>query len=152
MRRRPRNHLEPTRDKMDGIEHVARLCVAAETGTRSEREQLGAFGRGEVICEQDQSGRGVPAAELPDLDQLRQGISVKDRHVWMVGLQDDGESLLHHVGGDDRKARIALDQLAQSSGEEVVEVCEYNGDCGSWRHLSTRCERVLVYRQKQAQG
>jgi hypothetical protein len=71
----------------------------------------------------------------------------------MVSPQDHGESPVLYVGGDDRKARIALDQLAQTSGEEIVEVGDYDGDYGSWRHLrSTRCERVLAYRQKQAQG
>jgi hypothetical protein len=134
---------------MDRVEHVARLRVAAQTRTRSKREQLSAFGCGEIVCEQDQSGPGVPAAELSDLDQLGQRASVKDRHVWMVGAQDDGESPLFHVGGDDRKAWITLDQLAQSSGEEIVELSNYNGDCGSWRHLrSTLSERVLAYRQK----
>ena len=78
---------------------------------------------------------GCSALELSHLGHLGQGADVEDRYVWTVGAKDDRDAPVLHVGGDDRKARIALDQLAQSSGQQIVEAGEDDGDGGLRRHV-----------------
>lgn len=119
---------------MDRVEHVARLRVPAKNGACSEREHLGAFHHRRAVREQNQSGGRMAAAELPDVGQLGQGASVEDRHTRLMGTKDDGDSAVLHAGGHDRKARIALDQLSQPSGEEIVELGKDDGEGGLWRH------------------
>ena len=90
------------------------------------------------FAEQDQASGRIAGAELADLGQLSQGAGVEDRHIRTVRAQHDADPPVLHVGGDDREARIALDQLAQSSGEEIVEVGEDYGYGGMWRHRRPR--------------
>ncbi|HTA97807.1 MAG TPA: hypothetical protein VK730_09215 [Solirubrobacteraceae bacterium] len=115
---------------MDRVDHITRLRVPAETGARSERKRLRALDWRGIMAEQEQSCRGIGAAELAHLSQLRQGTEVEDRHVWTVSPQHDSDSPLLHVGSDNQETRIALDQLAKPSGEEIVEVGEDYGDGG----------------------
>jgi hypothetical protein len=115
---------------MDRVDHITRLGIPAETGARSERKRLRALdGRG-IVSEQEEPGRGIGASELAHLSQLGQGANVEDRHVWMVSAQHDADSPVLHVSGDNKEARIAIDQLAQPPGEEIVELGEDYGDRG----------------------
>ena len=88
---------------------------------------------------------GWLAAELPDLGELVERADVEDRHVRAVGAQDDRDSPVLHVGGDDREARVALDQLAQSSAEEIVKAGEDDGDGGLGGHGRSKPAGVAVY-------
>jgi hypothetical protein len=115
---------------MNRVDHITRLCVPAEAGARSEREQLRALDRRGIVPEQQESCRGIGAAELAYLGQLRQGSDVENRHVWTVSAQHDSDSPVLHVGSDDCETRIALDQFAQPPGEEIVEVGEDYADGG----------------------
>jgi hypothetical protein len=113
---------------MDRVDHITRLRIPAEAGARSERKCLRALDRRGIVPEQEQSCRGIGAAELAHFSQLVQGADVEDRHVWTVSTQHDSDSPVFHVGSDNQETRIALDQLAQPSGEEIVEVGEDYGD------------------------
>ena len=115
---------------MDSVDHIPRLRIPAEAGARSERKRLRALDRRGIVSEQEQSCRGMGAAELADLSQLGQGADVEDRHVWTVSAQHDSDPPVLHIGSDNQETRIALDQLAQPSGEEIVEVGEDYGDGG----------------------
>lgn len=115
---------------MDRVDHITRLCIPAEAGARSERERLGALDRRGIVPEQEEPGRGIGAAELAHLSQLGQGAYVEDRHVWTVSAQHDSDSPVFHIGSDNQETRIALDQLAQPPGEEIVEVGEDYGSGG----------------------
>ena len=103
---------------------------AAETGARSERKRLRALDRRGIVPEQEQSCRGIGAAELAHLSQLRQGAEVEDRHVWTVGPQHDSDPPVLHISSHNQETRIVLDQLAQPPGEEIVEVGKDYGDGG----------------------
>jgi hypothetical protein len=113
---------------MDRVDHITRLCVPAEAGARSERERLRALDRRGMLPEQEEPGRGIGVAELAHLSQLRQGANVEDRHVWTVSAQHDSDSPVLHIGSDNQETRIALDQLAQPPGEEIVEAGENYGN------------------------
>jgi hypothetical protein len=113
---------------VDRVDHIPRLCIPAEAGTRSERERLRALDRRGIVPEQEESCRGIGAGELAHLSQLVQGADVEDRHVWTVSAQHNSGSPVLHIGGDNQETRIAVDQLAQPPGEEIVEVGEDYGD------------------------
>jgi hypothetical protein len=115
---------------VDRINHITRLRVPAEAGAGSERKRLRALDWRGIVPEQKQSCRGIGAAELADLSQLHQGAEVEDRDVWTVSPQHDADSPVLHIGSDNQEARITLDQLAQTPGEEIVEVSEDYGDGG----------------------
>jgi hypothetical protein len=115
---------------MDRVDHITRLRVPAEAGAGSERKRLCALDRRGIVPEQEQSCRGIGTAELAHLSQLRQGADVEDRHVWTVSPQHDSDSPVLHIGSDNQETRIAIDQLAQPPGEEIVEVSEDYGDGG----------------------
>ena len=112
---------------MDRVDHVTRLCIPAETGTRSERERLGALDRSGIVPEQEEPGRRIGVAEFAHLSQLGQGANVENRHVWTVSAQHDADSSVLDISIDNQKTRIAIDQLAQPRGEEIVEVGENYG-------------------------
>jgi hypothetical protein len=113
---------------MDRVDHVPRLSVPAETSARPKREQLCPLDRRAIASEQDQASGRIAGAELPNLSRLPQAADVEDRHVRMVSPQHDTDAPVLHVGGEDRETRIALDQLAQPSGKEIVEMSEDYGD------------------------
>jgi hypothetical protein len=126
--RRPPNHLESPRGEMDSVDHVPRLGVPAEAGARPKRKQLRTLdGRG-IASEQDQASGRIAGTELPNLSRLPQSANVENRHVWTVSAQHDIDAPVIHVGSDDRETWIALDQLAQPSGKEIVEMGEDYGD------------------------
>jgi hypothetical protein len=126
-RRRPGDYLESPRCEMDRVDHIPRLGVPAEAGARSKRERLRALDRRGIVPEQEQSCPRIGADELAHLSQLGQGADVDDRHVWTVSAQHDSDSPVLHIGSDNQETRIALDQLAQPPGEEIVEVGEDYG-------------------------
>lgn len=113
---------------MDRVDHITRLRIPAEAGAGSERKGLRALDRRGIVPEQEQSCRGIGAAELAHLNQLVQSANVEDRHVWTVRAQHDSDSPVFHISSDNQETRIALDQLAQPPGEEIVEVGEDYGD------------------------
>jgi hypothetical protein len=115
---------------MDRVDHITRLCIPAEAGARSERKRLGALDWRGIVPEQEKPGRGIGAGELAHFSQLGEGADVEDRHVWMVSAQYDSDSPVLHISGDNQETRIAIDQLAQPPGEEIVEVGEDYGDGG----------------------
>jgi hypothetical protein len=115
---------------MDSVDHIPRLCIPAKAGARSERKRLSALDRRGIVPKQEESGRGIGTVEFAHLSQLRQGANVEDRHVWAVSAQHDSDSPVLHIGSDNKETRIALDQLAQPPGEEIVEVGEDYGDGG----------------------
>ena len=78
------------------------------------------------------------AAQLTDLGQLPQRADVEDRHIRAVSAQHDTDAPVLHLGGEDREARIALEQLPKPSGEEIVEVGDDDRDGGMWRHRRPR--------------
>src|ERR1700722_9250711 len=123
---------------MDRVDHVPRLCIPAEAGARSERKRLGAFDRRGIVRDQEEPRRGIGAGELTHLSQLRQGADVEDRYVWTVSAQHDSNPPVLHIGSDNQETRIALNQLAQSPGEEIVEVGEDYGDGGLGRHRAAQ--------------
>ena len=49
-----------------------------------------------------------------------------------------------HVCGNEHETWVVLDQLAQSTGEEILEAGEDDGDGSLWRHdgLGVSTERV----------
>ena len=113
---------------MDRVDHIPRLGVPAKTGARAKRKQLCALDTRWIAPEQDQASSRIAGAELPNLSWLPQGADVEDRHVWAVSAQHDTDAPVLHVSGDDRETRIALDQLAQPSGKEIVEMGKDYGD------------------------
>jgi hypothetical protein len=115
---------------MDRVDHITRLCIPAEAGTRPERKRLRALDRCRIVPEQEEPGLGIGAAELAHLSQLVQGADVEDRHVWTVSAQHDPDSPMLHISSDNHETRVAVDQLAQPPGEEIVEVGEDYGDGG----------------------
>jgi hypothetical protein len=115
---------------MDRVDHITRLCIPAEAGARSERKRLSALDRRGIVPEQEDSCRGIGAGELAHLSQLGQGADVENRHVWMVSAQHDSDSPVLDISSDNQETQIALDQLAQPPGEEIVEVGEDYGDGG----------------------
>ncbi len=81
----------------------------------------------------------MPAAQHSNIGQLGQRAGVEKGYIWVVGAQDDRDSSLLDVGGDDSNARITPDQVTQPSSREIVEVGKDNGDGGLWWHgRSTR--------------
>jgi hypothetical protein len=120
--------MESPRREMDRVDHITRLRIPAKAGAGSERKCLRALDRPRIVPEQEQSCRGIGAAELAHLNQLVQGADVEDRHVWTVSAQHNADSPVLHIGSDNQETRIALDQLAQPPGEEIVKVGEDYGD------------------------
>src|ERR1700733_7852318 len=119
---------------MDRVDHITRLGVPAEAGARSKCERLRTLDRRGIAPEQDKSSPRIAGAELPDIGQLSQGAGVQDRHVWAMSAQHNSDPPVLDVGGDDRETRIALDQLVQSSGKQIVEVGDNYGDWGMRQH------------------
>ena len=115
---------------MDRVDHITRLCIPAEAGTRPERKRLRALDRRGIVPEQEQPCRGIGAGELAHLSQLGQGADVENRHVWTMSAQHNTDSPVLHISSDNKETRIAIDQLAQPPGEEIVEVGEDYGDGG----------------------
>jgi hypothetical protein len=128
--RYPGNDLQSPRREMDRVDHITRLRISAETGARPERKRLRALDRRGIVPQQEDPGRGVGAGELAHLSQLDQGAEVEDRHVGMVSAQHNADSPWLHISSDNAEAWIAIDQLAQPSGKEIVEVGEDYGDGG----------------------
>jgi hypothetical protein len=149
----PRSHLKAPRGKVDRVQDVARLSITGKAGARPERKQLDTLGRRWMVSDQDQPGSRMGAAELPHLGQLPQGTDIQDRHVRTVSAQYNTDPVVLDVGRNDREARITLDQLPQSSGEEIVKVGQNDGDGGMWRHKGPSAKkRVHLHRQKPEPG
>jgi hypothetical protein len=128
--RYPGNYLQSPRREMDRVDHITRLRIPAETCARPERKRLCALDWRGIVPQQEDPGRGMGVGELAYLGQLGQGADVEDRYVGMVSAQHDADSPWLHISSDNAEARIAIDQLAQSSGKEIVEVGEDYGDGG----------------------
>src|SRR5437764_9882097 len=129
-----REHPQVARGEVDGVQHVARLGVLAQTRACSEREQLRALGHRGAVGEQDELGRWMCARELADLVEPDQRACIEDRYVGGVRLKDDGKPAVIDLGSDYLEAGVALDQLAQAPGEQILEAGESDGDGGLERH------------------
>src|SRR5437764_426297 len=129
-----REHPQVAEGEVDGVQHVARLGVLAQTRACSEREQLRALGHRGAVGEQDELGRWVCARELTDLVEPRKRACIEDRYVGSVSLKDDGKPAVIDLGRDYPESGVALDQLAQTPGEQVLEAGESDCDGGLERH------------------
>jgi hypothetical protein len=60
--------------------------------------------------------------------ELAQGADVEDRDVRAMRAQDDRDSLLLDSLGEDRQAPIAVEQIAQTPREQIVETPDHDAD------------------------